>query len=106
MIRRPPRSTRPDTLFPYTPLFRSLREHLPDEITINHMDEHALLALQGPNAVQALSRLFAGVDDLVFMQAGSFRWRDHDLWISRSGYTGEEGFELSLPAEAIRAFDV
>src|SRR3546814_18112138 len=58
-----------------------LREHLPDEITINHMDEQALLALQGPKAIQALSRLVAGVDDLVFMQAGSFRWRDHDLWI-------------------------
>src|SRR3546814_7653505 len=76
-----------------------LREHLPDEITINHMDEQALLALQGPKAIQALSRLVAGVDDLVFMQAGSFRWRDHDLWISRSGYTGEDGFEISLPAE-------
>src|SRR3546814_7022487 len=38
------------------------------------------------------------------MQAGSFRWRDHDLWISRSGYTGEDGFEISLPAEAITAF--
>src|SRR3546814_2933546 len=81
-----------------------LREHLPDEITINHMDEQALLALQGPKAIQALSRLVAGVDDLVFMQAGSFRWRDHDLWISRSGYTGEDGFEISLPAEAITAF--
>src|SRR3546814_11447982 len=81
-----------------------LREHLPDEITINHMDEQALLALQGPKAVQALSRLDAGFDDLVFMQAGSFRWRDHDLWISRTGSTGEAGFELSLPAEAITAF--
>src|SRR3546814_16767496 len=50
-----------------------LREHLPDEITINHMDEQALLALQGPKAIPALSRLVAGVDDLVFMQAGSFR---------------------------------
>src|SRR3546814_2126437 len=78
-----------------------LREHLPDEITINHMDEQALLALQGPKAIQALSRLVAGVDDLVFMQAGSFCWRDHDLWISRSGYTGEDGFEISLPADAI-----
>src|SRR3546814_4828379 len=81
-----------------------LREQLPYEITINHMDEQALLALQGSKAIQALSRLVAGVDDLVFMQAGSFRWRDHDLWISRSGYTGEDGFEISLPAEAITAF--
>src|SRR3546814_10811958 len=68
------------------------------------MDEQALLALQVPKAIQALSRLVADVDDFVFMQAGSFRWRDHDLWISRSGYTGEDGFRSSLPAEAITAF--
>src|SRR3546814_3240676 len=64
-----------------------LREHLPDEITINHMDEQALLALQGPKAVPDLSRLVAGVDELVFMQSGSLRWRDTDLWISRSNWT-------------------
>ena len=81
-----------------------LREHLPDEITINHMDEQALLALQGPEAAAALSRLVAGVDGLAFMQAGAFRWRTYDLWISRSGYTGEDGFEISLPADAAQAF--
>jgi aminomethyltransferase len=81
-----------------------LREHLPDEITINHMDEQALLALQGPEAAAALSRLVAGVDGLAFMQAGAFRWRTYDLWISRSGYTGEDGFEISLPADAAEAF--
>lgn len=81
-----------------------LREHLPDEITINHMDEQALLALQGPEAAAALSRLVAGADALGFMQAGAFRWRSFDLWISRSGYTGEDGFEISLPADAAEAF--
>jgi aminomethyltransferase len=81
-----------------------LREFLPDEITINHMEEQALLALQGPKAAAALATLVAGVDALSFMQAGAFRWRTHDLWISRSGYTGEDGFEISLPAEAASAF--
>lgn len=81
-----------------------LREHLPDEITINHLDEQALLALQGPQAAAALSRLVAGVEKLFFMQAGPFRWRTHDLWISRSGYTGEDGFEISLTAEAAANF--
>ena len=81
-----------------------LREHLPDEITINHLDEQALLALQGPEAAKALSSLVAGVEALFFMQAGPFRWRTSDLWISRSGYTGEDGFEISLPAEAAAAF--
>jgi aminomethyltransferase len=80
-----------------------LREHLPDEITINHMDDRALLALQGPNAVDALARVVPGVDALYFMEAGSFFWGPktdpEPLWISRSGYTGEDGFEISVPAD-------
>ncbi|WP_294076111.1 glycine cleavage system aminomethyltransferase GcvT [Sphingomonas sp.] len=80
-----------------------LREHLPDEIDINHMDEHALLALQGPKAVDALSRIVPGVEALVFMRGGRFDWGGTRLWISRSGYTGEDGFEISVPAEHVAA---
>lgn len=76
-----------------------LRENLPDEVTLNHMADHALLALQGPKAVDALARLVPGVEKLVFMQADQFRWLDVDLWISRSGYTGEDGFEISVLGE-------
>ena len=80
-----------------------LREHLPDAITINHLDETALLALQGPDAVTALERLVPGVAALTFMKAAAFSWRGVDVWISRSGYTGEDGFEISLPVEAVEA---
>lgn len=80
-----------------------IREYLPDEITLNHMEERALLALQGPKAVIALSRVVPGVDRLRFMEAGSFLWHHEPLWISRSGYTGEDGFEISIPAEAVVA---
>jgi aminomethyltransferase len=76
-----------------------LRDHLPDDITINHMDEHALLALQGPKAVDALARLVPDVAALTFMKGGRFDWMGVSLWISRSGYTGEDGFEISVPAE-------
>ena len=79
-------------------------DHLPDDITLNLMEDHALLALQGPKAVDALVRLVPGVDALVFMQAAPFTWQGHDLWISRSGYTGEDGFEISIPAEGAEAF--
>ncbi|OWK33535.1 glycine cleavage system aminomethyltransferase GcvT [Sphingomonas dokdonensis] len=79
-------------------------DHLPDDITLNLMEDHALLALQGPKAVDALVRLVPGVDALVFMQAAPFTWQGHDLWISRSGYTGEDGFEISIPAEGVEAF--
>ncbi len=80
-----------------------LREHLPDDIEINHMDEHALLALQGPKAFDALKRHVTGdypLDALVFMKGGKFEIGGVEAYISRSGYTGEDGFEISIPAEA------
>ena len=80
-----------------------LREHLPDEVTINHLEDQALLALQGPAAAAALASLVPGVADLFFMECGGFAWGGHDLWISRSGYTGEDGFEISVPAEGVEA---
>jgi len=81
-----------------------LREHLADEITLNHLDDRALLALQGPKAVDALERVLPGVAALTFMTAGGFDWNGDALWVSRSGYTGEDGFEISLPEDAATAF--
>ncbi len=78
-----------------------LREHLPDEITLNHLEDRALIALQGPKAVDALRRVVPGIDALFFMEAGSFLWGEEALWVSRSGYTGEDGFEISVPAERV-----
>ncbi len=80
-----------------------LREELPDHITLSYGEELALLALQGPKAVDALARLVPGVTGLVFMQAGTFEWNGVPLGISRSGYTGEDGFEISLPGEHAEA---
>lgn len=79
-------------------------EHLPDEVVMNHMDDQALLALQGPEAGEAMAALVPETADLIFMQSGLFTWRGVPLWISRSGYTGEDGFEISLPADAANAF--
>ncbi len=81
-----------------------LLDVLPDDVTINLQDEQALLAVQGPRAVEAVARLVPGVEALVFMTAGAFEWQGTPLWISRSGYTGEDGFEVSIPAEAAAAF--
>jgi aminomethyltransferase len=60
------------------------------------MPERALLALQGPKAVDVLSRMAPGVEKLVFMTGASFDWQGADLFITRSGYTGEDGFEISV----------
>ncbi len=66
--------------------------------------DRGLLALQGPQAVTALQRLLPGVETLVFMTGAAFTWNGADLFATRSGYTGEDGFEISLPAEATDAF--
>ena len=63
------------------------------------MPEMALLALQGPLAVQALQRLAPGVAQLVFMSGGRFDVAGCDCFVTRSGYTGEDGFEISVPAD-------
>jgi aminomethyltransferase len=79
-----------------------LREHLADEVTLTHLDERALLALQGPEAAAVLETLLPGVSaDLVFMQGTSCEWRGEALGVGRSGYTGEDGFELSYPADKV-----
>lgn len=76
---------------------------LPRGVVLDHMREQALLALQGPKAVDALARLVPGVEQLTFMTAGSFEIGGVRAWISRSGYTGEDGFEISVPASAVAA---
>ena len=77
-----------------------LRERLPDEITLTHLEDQALLALQGPEAAQALERVMRGAtNDLGFMQATGYQFGEILVGIGRSGYTGEDGFELSVPAD-------
>ena len=75
-----------------------MERRLLGEVVVDYMKEQALLALQGPRAAEVLETIVPGVADLAFMQAGPFHWRGQNLWISRSGYTGEDGFEISVPA--------
>ena len=78
-------------------------QRLPRTVALDHMKEQALLALQGPEAVAVLEALVPGVGDLGFMQARLFLWQGKPLWISRSGYTGEDGFEISVAARDVAA---
>ncbi|WP_122685507.1 glycine cleavage system aminomethyltransferase GcvT [Pseudomonas canadensis] len=76
-----------------------LRQHIGDLCTIEPLfEERALLALQGPAAVKVLARLAPEVTKMTFMQFATLRLLGVDCYVSRSGYTGEDGFEISVPA--------
>ncbi|PHN19687.1 MULTISPECIES: glycine cleavage system aminomethyltransferase GcvT [Pseudomonas] len=76
-----------------------LRKHIGDHCSIEPLFEaRALLALQGPAAVKVLARLAPEVSKMTFMQFATLRLLGVECYVSRSGYTGEDGFEISVPA--------
>jgi aminomethyltransferase len=80
-----------------------LRANLSDACVIEPLAERALIALQGPKAESVLARLCADAAAMRFMDAGPRRVAGIDCFVSRSGYTGEDGFEISVPAEHAEA---
>ena len=85
--------------------FAHLEKHLaPRGCTLAILASRALLALQGPAAVAVIARLVPGAETLGFMAGADFRAGDVPVYLSRSGYTGEDGFEISIPAESAEAF--
>src|SRR6185312_6579665 len=74
-----------------------LRGHLSDACVIEPLAGRALIALQGPKAESALARLCADVSAMRFMDTGPRKVAGFDCFVSRSGYTGEDGFEISVP---------
>lgn len=81
-----------------------IQSHIGQRCEVTPLPEQALLALQGPLAAAALERLLPGVSALVFMSGHYFDWQGHSLYVTRSGYTGEDGFEISLPNAAAQGF--
>ncbi len=79
-----------------------MQAHLGAVAEVQPITDRALLALQGPQAEAALSRLVPGVMAMRFMDVAVFDTLFGALWISRSGYTGEDGFEISVPDGGVR----
>ena len=81
-----------------------LKEHLSDVCMVEQLGDRALIALQGPKAESVLAKFDGEIRSMKFMDAGPRRLAGLDCFVSRSGYTGEDGFEISVPAEAAEAF--
>ncbi|SIS69244.1 aminomethyltransferase [Roseivivax lentus] len=81
-----------------------LRAGLEPGVVVKHITGRALLALQGPAAETVLADLAPEVAEMRFMDVRDVVVDGVEIWVSRSGYTGEDGYEISLPAEAADAF--
>ena len=76
-----------------------MRASLPDGITLTELADRALVALQGPKAAEVLARFASGADEMDFMTYAEVNICGAECYISRSGYTGEDGHEISIPAD-------
>ena len=82
---------------------RHLITHIGHRCTVIPLPDRALLALQGPRAVTALARLAPAVASLIFMTGSAVAIQGIDCFVTRSGYTGEDGFEISVAADQAEA---
>lgn len=84
--------------------FAYIRQKISMETKLDYLADRALLALQGPKAESILATFFPAARLLGFMSAAKAVYKGHDIFLSRSGYTGEDGFEISVPAIFAEAF--
>ena len=84
--------------------FAHIAAKLKGKARLERLDDRALIALQGPKAVEVLERIVPGVAAMAFMTMAPFTWERAPLFISRSGYTGEDGYEISVPADIATTF--
>ncbi|MDB3987800.1 glycine cleavage system aminomethyltransferase GcvT [Candidatus Pelagibacter sp.] len=84
--------------------FKILTGLLKDKYKMVLDDQRSLIAIQGPKSVDILNQILEKVEDLNFMSGNWFTYKDQKLYVTRSGYTGEDGFEISITNELAEVF--
>ena len=84
--------------------FDLLKKLLANKYEMNLSDELSLIAIQGPESVKILEKIIKGVSGLKFMNGNSYNYLDENIYITRSGYTGEDGFEISITDKKVETF--
>jgi aminomethyltransferase len=84
--------------------FKIIKEKLNDKYQPELKENLSLIALQGPGAKNVLEKIIPEINSLKFMHGGEFKFKNLNIYITRSGYTGEDGFEISIPNEIAETF--
>ena len=84
--------------------FKIIKNSLGNKFKLSLYKNFSLIALQGPKSSEILEKIISGVSSLKFMNGNKFSYNDKEIYITRSGYTGEDGFEISIPNELVEDF--
>ena len=84
--------------------FEIIKKKLDDKYELNLDESLSLIAIQGPKAKDVLGKVVSNITNLKFMNGGEFEYDNSNIYITRSGYTGEDGFEISLENKEVEKF--